>query len=85
MRAVLNLPLVFPAPTFSFWAMYNILGTGQASDSSWREKQIPNSRSHWYAKSENKKGRKLGHVNFWAKTKDELNAIRKKIEHEAGV
>lgn len=50
------------------FAMANLLGkTGETPD--WSHPL--SGRMHWYGKSENRPGRKMGHINAWGKTADE--------------
>ena len=60
LRAVLGLELRAPVPLSGGFAMLNLLGSYD-KEPSWR--LPPDVRLHWYGKKENRKGRKMGHVN----------------------
>lgn len=60
LRAGLGLPLPKVQLLQPGFAMVNLLGEGQHSPKlSWK----PTGKLHWYGKLENRKGRKLGHLN----------------------
>jgi 5-(carboxyamino)imidazole ribonucleotide synthase len=68
LRTVADLPLVEPVLQSSMVVMINLLGF-ENSTSDYQEKRaelskISNSYLHWYAKSESRPGRKLGHINI---------------------
>ncbi len=60
LKAILNHPLPKPQASTPGFAMYNLLGSG-ISKELLRTKE--NVQIHWYGKSENKPGRKMGHIN----------------------
>lgn len=59
LRAGLDLPLPKVELIRPGFAMVNLLGEGQKTRLSFK----PVGQLHWYGKSENRKGRKLGHIN----------------------
>lgn len=75
LRAILNLPLHKAQLVKPGFAMWNLLGT-----SSKTPQIIPPDEvyMHWYGKAENRKGRKMGHINAVASTPDRaLNLVKK--------
>ncbi len=79
LRAITGQPLPDPVPLAGGFAMVNLLGGGKV-----RPQWIlpENGQLHWYGKSENRKGRKMGHINYLAKSpklalKLALNAAKK--------
>lgn len=73
LRAGLGLPLPKVALIKKGFAMVNLLGEGGASI-----KLSQKSGLHWYGKTENRKGRKLGHINVIDNSpKAALNKARK--------
>jgi 5-(carboxyamino)imidazole ribonucleotide synthase len=78
LRAITGQPLPDPVPLNAGFAMVNLLGGGKKSVN-WVTPQ--NGVLHWYGKNENRRGRKMGHINFLAKNpklalKSALNAAR---------
>lgn len=79
-KAILNLPLTPPIPTGDAFVMANLIGESK------RGMKIPASLKgslHWYGKSENRPGRKMGHVNYvgaaWPKLLKLAEQERKRI------
>lgn len=70
-RACLGERVESPALSTPGFAMWNLLGSEQAGVLR-SEKAVgsASTRLHWYGKSEARPGRKLGHVNAWARTAD---------------
>lgn len=78
LRAIAGQPLPDPLPLNAGFAMVNLLGSGKKS-SNWIAPV--DGKLHWYGKNDNRKGRKLGHVNVLAKSpklalKTALNSVR---------
>lgn len=65
LKAILNQPLEKPAALTPAFAMYNLLGSGKSPI---QLQSKTNAQIHWYGKKENKRGRKMGHVNAQAKS-----------------
>jgi len=65
--AVLNLKLPKTIEPYSAFSMVNLIGTSKM-----KPKLKPSSSTsiHWYAKKDNRKGRKMGHITALAKTAD---------------
>lgn len=59
-KALLNLPLNKPQMVKKGFAMWNLLGSGTAKPQVFPEEGV---FLHWYGKSENRKSRKMGHIN----------------------
>lgn len=59
-RAILGLPLEQPRPLGSGFAMMNLIGTSTKLP---QMKFVPGIKHHWYRKTENRPGRKMGHLN----------------------
>eukprot|EP00045_Choanoeca_perplexa_P008590 m.80614 g.80614 ORF g.80614 m.80614 type:complete len:560 (-) comp14555_c0_seq1:134-1813(-) len=69
LRAILGLPLVGARLAVGASLMLNVLGTGNPEDAKSLLKTslaIPGTRVHWYGKSGDRAGRKLGHVTVTA-------------------
>ena len=74
-RAITGLPLGDTAPRQPFAAMVNIIGeTGPVSE----VLRLPNAHLHLYDKTE-RPGRKLGHINVVADSRDELEATLERL------
>lgn len=58
-RAVIGGPLFQPKTLAKGFAMYNLIGKGNEVTL----KPAPETWLHWYGKSENRPGRKMGHIN----------------------
>jgi 5-(carboxyamino)imidazole ribonucleotide synthase len=58
-RAGLNLPLPKPQLLSKGFAMVNLLGEGEKTKLSY----APVGQLHWYGKTDNRPGRKMGHIN----------------------
>ena len=61
LKALLGLDLGQPAPLKKGFAMYNLLGTSLQKPE-WMPEATRDVKLHWYGKSENRPGRKMGHV-----------------------
>ncbi len=77
-RAITSQPLPDPVPRHAGFAMVNLLGSGKKSPH-WIAPV--DGKLHWYGKSENRLGRKMGHINVLAKNpklalKSAINAAR---------
>jgi 5-(carboxyamino)imidazole ribonucleotide synthase len=59
-KALLNQSITLPQPNAKGFAMVNLLG-GSAKKIQWALE--PEVQLHWYGKSENRDGRKMGHIN----------------------
>ena len=71
LKAVFNFPLQSPKVSQGF-AMLNLLGGRK--ESKWKE--LKKFHFHWYGKTINRPGRKMGHVNVTAETAEEaLNKL----------
>lgn len=74
-KAVLGQDLGKPRPLDKGFAMMNLLGSSGDAPS-WR---LPGDvKLHWYGKGENRKGRKMGHINALAPTPEMALALVKK-------
>lgn len=78
--AGLNQSLTQPEALAKGFAMYNILGSGKKSQLL-LTKNTP--QIHWYGKVENRKGRKMGHIN--AQDRSPLAALRKAEKARLGL
>lgn len=61
LKAILNQPLKNPKLLTKGFAMLNLLGTKEKTPMNWSFP--PHVHFHWYGKKENRKGRKMGHIN----------------------
>lgn len=75
MKAVVGLKISSPLSVAPGFAMYNLLGTSNAIPE-WSE--IPDGVGfHWYGKTENREGRKMGHMNAIGATPEAaLNTLK---------
>ena len=75
LKAVLGHEILSPSARARGFAMMNLLGT-KSGPPEWR---LPaDVRLHWYGKSENRVGRKMGHINSLAETPERALAIVKR-------
>ncbi len=65
LRAILRIKELNPKPVVKAFAMANLIGNGK---SSFKLKTPEQGHLHWYNKSENVKGRKMGHINTYGST-----------------
>lgn len=63
LRAITNAPLETPKLLAGGFAMYNLIGSGSKPP---RLSYFKDTTLHWYAKTENREGRKMGHLNCLA-------------------
>lgn len=75
LKAITGQELKKPISLSSAFAMYNLLGSSDR-EPSW--KLSHDVKLHWYGKSDNRKGRKMGHVNALGRTPNAALAILKK-------
>lgn len=75
LKAVLGCELQPPRLLSPGFAMMNLLGDSQESPK-WT--LSPEIHFHWYGKQENRKGRKMGHINALGKTPDEALKLARK-------
>ena len=86
LRAVCDLPLGNPALKCDAAVMVNLLGYEYSHHDYLAKRQqlaqLPNSHVHWYAKSESRPGRKLGHVTVLldGANKSEAQAMAQTLE-----
>jgi 5-(carboxyamino)imidazole ribonucleotide synthase len=75
LKAILGQRMTVPEIRGGGFAMLNLLGDTSAKPT-W---DLPaDVRLHWYGKTENRPGRKMGHINATGKTPDEaLNTVKK--------
>lgn len=82
MKAIAGIRVSSPRTLSQGFAMYNLLGSGNEIPE-WND--IPDGVCfHWYGKKENRKGRKMGHINALATSPDAalttLKIARRKFE-----
>ena len=65
LRAITGAPLEQPKPLANGFAMMNLLGSSSIKPKLTFAKDV---KLHWYLKSQNRKGRKMGHLNALAQT-----------------
>jgi phosphoribosylaminoimidazole carboxylase PurK protein len=75
-RAILDLPIEKIVPNKPYFGMRNILGPiGINKDECQAPKNADKTFLHWYYKKGTKPGRKLGHINVNADTKEQFDLI----------
>lgn len=79
LRAILNLDLPKPQAIETGYAMYNLLGRS-TKEPKWNLSGP--AKLHWYGKTENRPGRKMGHLNARAKDGEQALRILKKTMKE---
>jgi 5-(carboxyamino)imidazole ribonucleotide synthase len=83
LRAVLGMPLQ-TVTTSPYFGMLNLLGPKHLASA--KKSKLPSQPPketlslYWYEKSEIRSGRKMGHINFSAKSLDEMNESLKALE-----
>ncbi|MGE3973914.1 MAG: ATP-grasp domain-containing protein [Bdellovibrionales bacterium] len=79
-RAVLGLPLKSFERRAPFFGMMNLLGEEDFMITHFHHPFLPvPGQFYWYDKAHSKPGRKMGHVNFMASTKEEFEESKKKL------
>ena len=81
LKAILGMEFGKPAPFGNGFAMYNLLGTSLQKPE-WSLGATRDVKLHWYGKSENRPGRKMGHVTSLDSTPEKALAHLKRNQRE---
>ncbi len=82
LRAILNMELPRPQLLAPGFAMINLLGKGKKSV---QLSTKADARIHWYGKAENRKGRKMGHLNSLSNNPEKALEIAKASERNCSL